>query len=159
ILLEGCGNRSTIMCRYHGWTYRLDGGLHRAPQFDDIAEFDPAEYGLYEVSVDEWGPFVFLNADPHATPLAEHLGALPDELAKLGMDLGAVADQRNSRVVDAFLECNWKVAVENSLECYHCSTSHPSFRATVDLPKWQLSINGNCIIQGTHLRPSTLDAG
>jgi choline monooxygenase len=158
MLLADCGHRSTIMCGYHGWTFNLDGTLRRAPQVDEMSTFERSEYGLYQVSVDEWGPFVFLNADPHAGSLLEYLGALPAELAKLGIDMTDIANQKNTRIVDAYLDCNWKIAVENSLECYHCSTSHPSFRATVDLPNWQLRLNENCIIQGTHLRPSTLTA-
>ncbi|MCA9762246.1 MAG: Rieske (2Fe-2S) protein, partial [Gemmatimonadetes bacterium] len=31
---EGCGRRQTMQCRYHGWTYRLDGSLLRAPEMD-----------------------------------------------------------------------------------------------------------------------------
>ena len=39
------------------------------------------------VQVDTWGPFVFVNPDPDAPPLAEHLGELPDLLAAAGLDL------------------------------------------------------------------------
>src|SRR5665213_4025791 len=29
---HGCGKRQTLQCRYHGWTYGLDGRLLRAPE-------------------------------------------------------------------------------------------------------------------------------
>jgi nitrite reductase/ring-hydroxylating ferredoxin subunit len=29
-IVEGCGNRPALQCRYHGWTYKLDGSLLRA---------------------------------------------------------------------------------------------------------------------------------
>ncbi len=31
------------------------------------------------------------------------------------------------------LEANWKVAVENYLECYHCAVAHPGFSDLVDV--------------------------
>ena len=31
------------------------------------------------------------------------------------------------------LEANWKVAVENFLECYHCAVAHPGFSEVVDV--------------------------
>jgi choline monooxygenase len=45
------------------------------------------------------------------------------------------------------------VAVENSLECYHCPTSHPGLRATLDLNGWQVEMRGTRISQGGRLRP------
>jgi choline monooxygenase len=31
------------------------------------------------------------------------------------------------------LEANWKVAVENFLECYHCAVAHPGFSDVIDV--------------------------
>ena len=43
-----------------------------------------AELGLRRRSVDTWGPFVFVNADADAPPLADTLGALPRAGARAG---------------------------------------------------------------------------
>jgi choline monooxygenase len=150
------GTTQLFTCLYHAWSFNLDGSLRRAPGLDGLDNFAPTDFSLSEVSVDTWGPLVFLNPDPNAPPLSEHLGALPETVQQLssglGFDLLALAKEGNFKVVEGVLECNWKTAVENSLECYHCASSHPGFADTVDLPKWQITLRGNCIIQGTRAK-------
>jgi phenylpropionate dioxygenase-like ring-hydroxylating dioxygenase large terminal subunit len=129
VLTDDCGTRDTIQCHYHAWTYDLDGSLRAAPRSDREADFDPDDLSLLPASVDTWGPFLFVNADPEAVPLAEQLGELPEILAR-DLDLDNVVF--HSRVeFDA--NANWKIVVENFLECYHCPTAHPSFSAEVDV--------------------------
>ncbi|MBA2331952.1 MAG: Rieske (2Fe-2S) protein, partial [Actinobacteria bacterium] len=78
LVCEGEGRRETLQCPYHAWTYALDGSLRAAPRADREAGFDRSELGLLPVQVDVWGPFVFVNPDPAAAPLAETLGELPE---------------------------------------------------------------------------------
>jgi choline monooxygenase len=151
-LLEGCGTARWIQCRYHGWTYELGGRLHSAPGMEPTGDFDPADFALREVSVAVWGPFVFVNPDPTATSLEAYLGSIPAYVARLGLDLDTVARGRNFLVDEQMLECNWKVAVENSLECYHCPTAHPSLRATLDFSRRDVRIVSNGLVERTYLR-------
>ena len=58
------GNRKSLQCRYHGWTYGLDGTLRAAPEMEDTEDFRKDDFGLLPVRVDRWGPFVFANLDP-----------------------------------------------------------------------------------------------
>src|SRR5690349_18605638 len=53
---QGCGRRKTLQCRYHGWTYTLDGALLRAPEMEGAAGFRPEEMHLMPVQVAAWGP-------------------------------------------------------------------------------------------------------
>jgi len=129
VLTDGCGKRETIQCHYHAWTYDLDGSLRAAPRSDREPGFDRADWSLVPASAGTWGPFLFVNPDPDAVPLAEHLGALPAILAR-DIDLDGLAF--HSRV-EFGSNANWKVVVENFLECYHCPTAHPSFSETVDV--------------------------
>jgi phenylpropionate dioxygenase-like ring-hydroxylating dioxygenase large terminal subunit len=129
VLLEGCGERNTIQCHYHAWTYELDGSLRTAPRSEREAAFDKAEWSLRPASVDTWGPFLFVNPDPDATPLAEHLGQLPEIMSR---DIDVDALVFHSRV-EFGANANWKIVVENFLECYHCATAHPGFSAEVDV--------------------------
>ena len=76
-----------------------------------------------------WGPFLFVNPDPTAAPLAEHLGELPEILAR-DIDVNDIVF--HSRV-EFGANANWKIVVENFLECYHCPTAHPCFSAEVDV--------------------------
>ena len=83
-LCDGDARRETIQCPYHAWTYSLDGVLRNAPRADREPGFDRESLGLVPVSVDTWGPFVFVNPDPTAAPLADALGELPTLLADGG---------------------------------------------------------------------------
>jgi choline monooxygenase len=129
VLTEGCGTRATIQCHYHAWTYDLDGALRNAPRSDREPEFDNADWSLLPGSVGTWGPFLFVNPDADAPSLDEHLGDLPAILAR---DLDVDSLTFHSRV-EFGAEANWKIVVENFLECYHCPTAHPSFSDEVDV--------------------------
>src|SRR5512133_2452541 len=73
--------RNTLQCRYHGWTYSLDGTLRRAPEMQGVQRFDPDSMHLVPVQVASWGPLVFVNVDGKAPPLTEVLEDLPGRLA------------------------------------------------------------------------------
>jgi phenylpropionate dioxygenase-like ring-hydroxylating dioxygenase large terminal subunit len=121
--------RGTIQCPYHAWTYGLDGALRAAPRSAGEPGFDRSELGLVPVAVDTWGPFVFVNPDAGAEPLAEALGDLPDVLAGGGVDLERM---RFARRVPYEIRANWKIAIENYLECYHCAVNHPGLVGVID---------------------------
>jgi Rieske 2Fe-2S family protein len=118
-LLEpgGCRSARAIRCPYHGWTYGLDGGLRHG---SDQAGFEPAHEGLVPARVQEWGAWIFVNASGDAPPFADWIGSL-DELAR-NYETGRL------RVAASHLyeiPANWKLAVENYDECYHCPQIHP----------------------------------
>jgi choline monooxygenase len=115
---DGRGAR-TLRCKYHGWSYGLDGCLRSAPDMREAVDFDPARVQLPEIAVDTWRGLVFV-AQAGVPPLAE-------VFADVDARLGAHAPQdlllhhRESFEVD----CNWKVYVDNYLEGYHVPHLHP----------------------------------
>ena len=130
VVVEGAGCRETLQCPYHAWTYGLDGVLRNAPRSEREPGFDASAFSLLPVSVDTWGPFVFVNPDSEAGPLAEALGDLPDQVAKSGVDLDRIRFHSHHEWTQ---EVNWKVALENYLECYHCAVAHPGFSKVIDV--------------------------
>jgi phenylpropionate dioxygenase-like ring-hydroxylating dioxygenase large terminal subunit len=126
---QGAGERETLQCAYHAWTYGLDGKLRAAPRAEREPDFDPTELSLLPVQVDTWGPFMFVNPDADAPSLRETLGRLPELLAEV-VDVDGLTFHHRST---SDLETNWKVACENFLECYHCATAHPTFSSVVDV--------------------------
>ena len=129
LVATASARRGTLQCPYHAWTYGLDGALRAAPRSDLEPCFDHDALGLLPVSVDTWGPFVFVNSDPDAGPLAAALGDLPEVVASHGLDVDALEYRRRYPYE---LRANWKIAVENYLECYHCAVNHPGFVDAVD---------------------------
>ena len=129
VVASGAGTRETLQCPYHAWTYGLDGTLRAAPRSDREPGFDFGELGLREIAVDTWGPFVFVNPDMDAAPLAEALGEVPARVADI-LDVNALEFHFRSEYE---VEANWKITCENFLECYHCAVAHPGFSAEVDI--------------------------
>jgi choline monooxygenase len=130
------GNRTTLQCAYHAWTYDLDGSLRAAPGMRDEPKFDKACYALVPVQVEAWGPFVFANPDRDAPPLASVLGELPAMVSATGLRLEAIR-RKVRRTYD--IAANWKVVVDNYLECYHCPVAHPGFSDLIDLKSYAVA--------------------
>jgi phenylpropionate dioxygenase-like ring-hydroxylating dioxygenase large terminal subunit len=124
VVRESCGKRNTFQCHYHAWTYALDGSLRAAPRSDREPGFRCDDFPLHQVAVDSWGPFLFVNLERKPEPLTAALGTLPERVAEVGID---VERMRFHTRVEYDLACDWKVAIENFLECYHCAVAHPEF--------------------------------
>ncbi|HEY6836688.1 MAG TPA: aromatic ring-hydroxylating dioxygenase subunit alpha [Gaiellaceae bacterium] len=141
VVAQGAGCRATLQCPYHAWTYELDGRLRRAPRSDREPGFDFSSLSLLPVSVERWGPFLFVNPDPDASSLADALGPLPSLVMRSGVDLDGV---RFHSHVPWEQQVNWKVALENYLECYHCPVAHPGFSKVIDVDPdaYRLSVDG-----------------
>jgi len=152
LVCEGEGRRETLQCPYHAWTYDLDGSLRAAPRADREAGFDADGLSLLPVSVDVWGPFVFVHPDPAAPPLADTLGELPSLVAAAGVDVDALRFHARAHSTYA---ANWKVCCENFLECYHCQVAHPGFSKVVDVgvDAYELDEGGWYSTQVGPLRP------
>ena len=156
VVAQGAGCRATLQCPYHAWTYELDGTLRRAPRSEREPGFDASGLSLLPVSIDTWGPFVFVNPDPDAPPLFEALGNLPETVARSGLDLDSL---RFHSHVPWEQPVNWKVALENYLECYHCPTAHPGFSKVIDVDpdSYRLSVEGLVSSQTGPLREEAAD--
>jgi choline monooxygenase len=128
---SGCGRRETLQCPYHAWTYDLDGSLRAAPRSDREPGFDASQLGLRAARVETWEPLVFVSPDADAPPFGEILGDLPEQLTARGVDPTRLVYRGRSR--EQVLEANWKIVVENFLECYHCPTAHKSFSRLIDV--------------------------
>jgi phenylpropionate dioxygenase-like ring-hydroxylating dioxygenase large terminal subunit len=130
-IAQGSGRRETLQCPYHAWTYDLDGSLRAAPRSEREPNFARSDYCLRPVRVETWGPLVFVNPDRGAPPLREVLGDLPREAADRGLELDGLEYRGRSR--EQVIDANWKIVVENFLECYHCPVAHKSFSRLIDV--------------------------
>jgi phenylpropionate dioxygenase-like ring-hydroxylating dioxygenase large terminal subunit len=155
-VMKGRGNARMMQCGYHAWTYDLTGSLKRAPRTAAEPGFRLEDYPLLPLSVDTLGPWVFVNADRDAEPLARHYGKVLDIIAASGLNLQTL--QLHSRTPWE-KHANWKTMLENYLECYHCAIAHPGFSAAIDVrpDKYDLSVHGWFCSQVGHVRPSALE--
>ncbi len=138
-LLKGSGTRRVIVCPYHCWTYEIDGRLKDARNSQDLLDFDPDEFCLKPVRVEEFASFVFVNLDAEAAPLNGQTGDLQAEMRRYAPDLDGLTHALRIRYDIA---ANWKNVIDNFLECYHCPTAHPAFAELIDMPTYRSKTHG-----------------
>lgn len=125
-LVEGAGCAHALVCRYHGWTYRLDGSLAHVPHAEGFPDLDMASRGLVEVTSREADGLIVIDAvEPAVQPDAEAVTALCDGSPWRDKLLPATRLLSTKSIVQPI---NWKVLVEQFLEGYHIrSTHHETF--------------------------------
>lgn len=114
---ESRGSRA-LTCRYHSWNYNSIGspvGIERLPQFERC---DTKQLQLQRYQLEVVGKFVFVNVGSNLS--------LPDYLGEFWRILEEVSNHLGNEI--GFEEvghiANWKLLVENVVECYHCGTVH-----------------------------------
>lgn len=116
---------TSITCPYHAWTYNFSGNLIRA-RGERVGELC-----VPSVRVDQMAGFLFVNLDPDAPTLEQTVPGVEAELL-------AIAPRASTRVLSSrrthLFEANWKIAVENYNECYHCPNVHKAFTSGVVTP-------------------------
>ena len=114
-----------LVCRYHAWTYGLDGRLLHAEHMGD--GFDAGCHGLQRVHVRSLAGLLFVC-------LAEEPPADFDAMAAAMTPYLAPHDLPNCKLVkqiDIIEEGNWKLTMENNRECYHCAMNHPELTTSI----------------------------
>lgn len=117
----------SIRCPYHAWTYALDGALLGAPRLGGDG-FPKEELSLHPAGVEAWAGFVFVRLDGGGEALAGQLGGIPERSRRYPL-----AGLRPERRMEHEVEANWKILVENFMECYHCPGVHPELCDLVPL--------------------------
>jgi choline monooxygenase len=145
-LTEGCGRQRQFTCRYHGWSYALDGRVLRAPfMAEELARELARNAGtldLRPVQVAQWAGLVFVNLDPAAGPLAEFLGSLTADAAHLRLERLRFHLRRSYPVA-----ANWKVYVDNYLEGYHVPAVHPGLNREIDFRRYVTELGEHHSVQ------------
>ncbi|MEX2124028.1 MAG: aromatic ring-hydroxylating dioxygenase subunit alpha [Woeseia sp.] len=120
VCLEQSGSVKKFECPYHGWMYDIDGNLSAARSMPE--GFDKTSYGLLPVSLEVLGGLIFVafTDDPPSLRGARRDLAEPFEM--FGFEQLKVAAKKTYPIA-----ANWKLAVENYQECYHCATAHPEY--------------------------------
>ncbi|EXJ92972.1 hypothetical protein A1O3_01528 [Capronia epimyces CBS 606.96] len=123
-----------LACKYHGWSYGLNGKLAKAPHFEQFPDFDKEENGLLpiHVHIDALG-FVWVNLDtssPTPEPWSEQFEGVDtqDRLQSFNFQ-----EYRFDHTWGMQGDYNWKTLADNYNECLHCRTAHPDTNGVVDV--------------------------
>jgi len=128
ICLDKSGRSKKLVCRYHGWSYSLDGRLHSAAHMPD--DFDKSAIKLKKIHTEILEGMVYINFSEHPAPFEPVREGLTGCLRPYRLDQARVA-HRQTYAINA----NWKLSVENYTECYHCAPSHPEYTRGHSLAK------------------------
>ena len=110
----------TIQCKYHGWTYNLNGSLVGAPNMDSVDDFNKSDYPLHSVLIKEWDGFIFICLSDKPESFEIFYKPLKNKFNEWQLSKLKTIEQKNYTI-----KANWKLVVQNYNECYHCPTIHP----------------------------------
>ncbi|KAA5834985.1 aromatic ring-hydroxylating dioxygenase subunit alpha [Saccharopolyspora hirsuta] len=119
--------RRSLQCPYHAWTYGLDGKLVAAPNLNSMQDVNRDEYGLIGVHLREWLGTVWVCLADEPPSFEDTVqGAVTARLGDPGtIDGWGIDDLVVGKRITYDVKANWKLIVENFMECYHCATIHP----------------------------------
>jgi phenylpropionate dioxygenase-like ring-hydroxylating dioxygenase large terminal subunit len=117
---SGKAQSGRLTCPYHAWTYDLDGNLLVARQMPE--SFRRADNALKSLPVRIMEGLIFTTFAQHPLDLGQAADALAQSAAVHGWATARVAHREMYSI-----SANWKLAVENYMECYHCTPAHPEF--------------------------------
>jgi len=122
-----------LRCRYHGWTYDLQGKLLGTPEWDGVEDFRKENHCLPRFGVEATPPFLWVSLSAR-------------ERLQLPFPVEAGWRFRERREYD--LRCNWKVYVDNYLDGgYHVNTIHPQLAGMLDYSQYATNVVGSAVLQ------------
>jgi glycine betaine catabolism A len=117
----------SFQCPYHAWTYDFDGKLIAAPNLTKMPDIDRQEYGLVTIPVREYLGYVWVCLAENPPSFEDDvMGDIQDRLGDTQAIEGYdIANLSLGRRITYDVKANWKLIIENFMECYHCATIHP----------------------------------
>jgi len=126
VMTESSGEAGHMQCPYHGWTYGLDGALKSAPDLGSVSNFERKDMGLVPVEVAIWKRWIIARLDQE--------GARMSTVPNLDVSRFNWFERRHY-----FLDCNWKVFVDNYLDGgYHVPHIHQGLNRVLDYSEYQI---------------------
>jgi carnitine monooxygenase subunit len=147
-LVTGSGNKAVLTCPYHAWTFGLDGALRGMQKRGNTDAPDRSTIGLSEIRVDRIVDFLFVNLDPDAQSLAEFAPGLEAQILACVPDLPNLVIEGDAAYGHTYsCKSNWKVMLDNYLECHHCGPAHHSFDDMMDIAQSRFELYQNYTYQ------------
>ncbi|KAL6403030.1 Choline monooxygenase, chloroplastic [Ilyonectria robusta] len=160
IVTEEKGHNSVLSCKYHGWSYGLNGKLAKAPGYQDLAGFDKAANSLLplHVHVDKNG-FIWVNLDAGAKPEVAWSDAFDGAEQQKRLAAYDFENYQFDHTWELEGEHNWKVLADNYNECYHCKTAGPDVPGVADLSSSDVDTTGGHIQHLGNPTPEQIERG
>jgi phenylpropionate dioxygenase-like ring-hydroxylating dioxygenase large terminal subunit len=155
------GTAKILACKYHGWSYGLNGKLAKAPGYQDLESFDKSQNGLLPIHVHvDINGFVFVNLDSKEKPDVawEDDFGTSDEQERLKV-FKFNEDYEFDHTYEMTGDYNWKILADNFNECYHCKTTHPDVPSLANLETYDVFPRASWIQHDAATTPEQRAAG
>jgi len=117
---KGHAKGGLLVCPYHAWAFTTEGSLRNARMMPE--DFDREAHALKQVALRVIEGLIFITFAENPLGLGQVEETIRSSLGVYGWGEAKVAHQQSYR-----LNANWKLAIENQMECYHCAPSHPDY--------------------------------
>ena len=161
VCIEKSGNTRLFVCPYHAWTYELNGRLRAAREMED--NFNSAEYSLKKVNLRIFHGLIFICVADNPPNIDEGLLQLEPLVEPFEFENLKIVHSANYPVA-----ANWKLALENYMECYHCAPAHLEYSrshslkdpssANIELKKCMLKRSMDVGLSGEELHINLLES-
>ena len=159
--------QGALRCKYHSWSYNLDGELKGTPHLGGIGEqkvdsFNHCDHGLKSVRSTVWMDTIFINLSGDAPDFAEYISPLTDQWHQFvgASGMARLQNAVNGKGMQIEIQSNWKLAVENYCESYHLPWIHPSLNTYSRLEDhYHIMIGDNFGGQGSYAYRLSDEAG
>ncbi|RSM07475.1 hypothetical protein CEP52_005179 [Fusarium oligoseptatum] len=157
---EGSGNAKILACRYHGWSYGLNGKLAKAPGYQGMAGFDKEQNGLFRIhtKVDING-FIWVNMDANEVPEEPWEGHFKDVDKQDRYKAYNFDDYDLDHTYELDGNYNWKILADNFNECYHCPTTHADIPEFLNLESFDSDTKDGHIQHHCESTPEQIEKG
>lgn len=134
VVTDEGGTARIFSCKYHGWSYGLNGNLAKAPGYQDLDGFDKSQNGLFPIHVHEdSNGFVWVNLDSGAQPETaweDDFKGIDLQSQFQGFDLEGYTFDHAWEEEGAY---NWKILADSYNEGYHSQTAGPDVPSLADM--------------------------
>ena len=154
------GGVLTIVARYHGWSYGLNGKLAKAGGYQDLDDFDKTQNGLFRIHtrIDSNG-FIWINMDAKEEPEVsweEHFAKVDIQQRYEPINFDNYELAHTYQLDGAY---NWKILADNFNECYHCPTTHADIPTFLNLESFDSDTKDGHIQHHCEYTPEQLERG
>lgn len=160
VVTEDKGSARIFSCKYHGWSYGLNGNLAKAPGYQELEGFDKSKNGLFRIHVHvDVNGFIWVNLDAKEKPEV----AWEDDFKAIDLQPRFknynFEDYQFDHTWEQEGDYNWKILADNYNECYHCKTTHPDIDAVADLATYSVDTKDGSIIHDAHTTAEQITRG
>lgn len=154
VVTQDSGSSQIFSCKYHGWSYGMNGKLAKAPQIQEVAGFDKERNGLFPIHIHiDCNGFIWVNLDAKPEPEVaweDDLGGTDRQERYQEFDFDDYVFDHTWQMDGHY---NWKILADNYNECYHCPTTHPDIVALANLQSYSVNTVAGQIVHN----PATTD--